>query len=350
MKQPRTLRIAQVAPVAQSVPPHHSGSIETTTDLLTRGLIARGHDVTLFATESSTTTARLHATFVHGYNEDSELWPWEFCELLNISAAIERAKQFDIIHCHAEYAPLAIAFQQLSETPLVHTVHHSPMPSEVRLWARNGNAPFIAISRHQAKQLTNLKVLGVVHHAIDIENFAFEDTPEDYLLFLGRFSPEKGVLEAITTARRTNIRLILAAAENDYYREHIASLVDGTHVAYHGEVTGTTKAKLVGQARALLYPIQTAESFGLVLAEAMACGTPIAALRLGAVDELIDEGVTGIAYDTLEELVCGLPRVLTLDRKAVRARAEQKFNTDRMIDQYLDIYSSVIRSHSTRHR
>ena len=191
MKQPRTLRIAQVAPVAQSTPPHHSGSIETTTDLLTLGLIARGHDVTLFATESSTTTARLHATFAHGYNEDSELWPWEFCELLNISAAIERAKQFDIIHCHAEYAPLAIAFQQLSETPLVHTVHHSPMPSEVRLWARNGKAPFIAISRHQAKQLTNLEVLGVVHHAVDIKTFPFEDTPEDYLLFLGRFAPEK---------------------------------------------------------------------------------------------------------------------------------------------------------------
>ena len=121
-------------------------------------------------------------------------------------------------------------------------------------------------------------------------------------------------------------------------------------MAYHGEVTGTTKARLVGQARALLYPIQAAESFGLVMVEAMACGTPIAALRLGAVDELIDDGVTGVAYDTLEELVSGLASVLTLDRKAVRARAEQKFNIDRMVDQYLDIYSSVIRNQTTRHR
>ncbi|MEE3202022.1 MAG: glycosyltransferase family 4 protein [Acidobacteriota bacterium] len=350
MTQPQTLRIAQVAPVAQSVPSRHAGSIETTTDLLVQALIARGHDVTLFATESSTTPARLHATFTHGYNEDSELWPWELCELLNVAAAIERAKQFDIIHCQAEYAPLAIAFQQLSETPLVHTVHHSPSPSEVKLWARHGNALFIAISQHQAKQLTNLDVRGVVHHAIDIKNFPFGSAPDDYLLFLGSFTPEKGVLEAIATAKHTNLRLILAAAENDYYREHIAPFVDGTHVTYCGEVTGQAKARLIGQARALLYPVQAAEPFGLVLAEAMTCGTPVAALRKGAVGELIDEGVTGRSYDTLEELISGLSSVITLNRKAVRTHAEQKFSIDRMVDQYLAIYSSVIKNHQTRPR
>ena len=350
MTQPQTLRIAQVAPVAQSVPSHHSGSIETTTDLLVQGLTARGHDVTLFATKSSTTPARLHATFTKGYNEDSELWPWELCELLNIAAAIEQAKQFDIIHCQAEYAPLAIAFQQLSETPLVHTVHHNPTPSEAKLWAQHGSAPFIAISKHQAAQLTDLDVLGVVHHAIDIEQFPFEGSPDNYLLFLGRFTPEKGVLEAITAAKRTNLRLLLAAAENDYYREHIASFVDGTHVTYCGEVTGPAKAKLIGHARALLYPVQEAEPFGLVLAEAMACGTPVAALRKGAVGELIDEGITGRTYNTLEELTYGLPSVLTLNRQNVRTRAEQQFSIERMINQYLAIYSSVLKKHDTRSR
>jgi len=348
--QQQTLRIALVAPVAESVSSLHSASIETATDLLVRGLTGRGHDVTLFATESSKTPAHLHAIFQDGYNDNSEMWPWELCELLNIAAAIEQAAQFDLMHCQAKYAPLAIAFQQLSETPLVHTVHHSPTPSEVKLWRQRVDAPFIAISQHQAEQLKNLDVLGVVHHAIDSNNFPFEGTPGDYLLFLGRFTPEKGVLEAITAAKRAKIPLILAAAENAYYREHIAPLVDGTHVTYCGEVTGKQKARLIGQAKALLYPVQAAEPFGFVLAEAMVCGTPVAAFRKGAVGELIDEGITGHTYDTLEELTSGLSHVVKIDRENVRKRALDKFSVDRMIDQYLVIYSSVIQKRQTRNR
>jgi len=350
MTQPDTLRIALVAPVAECVSSHHSGSIETATDLLVNGLTERGHDVTLFATESSKTSARLHAIFQDGYNDNSEMWPWELCELLNIAAAIEEAARFDLIHCQAKYAPLAIAFQQLSKTPLVHTVHHSPTPSEVKLWRQHADAPFIAISQYQAKQLENLDVLGVVHHAIDSKDFPFESAPDDYLLFLGRFTPEKGILEAITAARRTRMPLMLAAAENAYYREHIAPLVDGTHVTYCGEVTGKQKARLIGQAQALLYPVQAAEPFGLVLAEAMVCGTPVAAFRKGAVGELIDEGITGHTYDTLEELTSGLSDVIKIDREHVRKRALDKFSVARMIDQYLAIYSSVIQKRQTPNR
>tara|TARA_B100000029_G_scaffold328769_1_gene321106 strand:- start:647 stop:1699 length:1053 start_codon:yes stop_codon:yes gene_type:complete len=344
----QTLRIAMVAPVAESVSSRHSASIETATDLLVKGLAGRGHDVTLFATESSRTPAHLHAIFQDGYNDDAELWPWELCELLNISAAIEQAAQFDLIHCQAKYAPLAIAFQQLTETPLVHTVHHSPTPSEVKLWKQRPDAPFIAISQHQAEQLKNLDVLGVVQHAVDPEKFTFESTPADYLLFLGRFTPEKGVLEAIAAARRAKMRLMLAATENTYYREYIAPFVDGKHVTYCGEVIGNEKSRLIGQAQALIYPVQTAEPFGLVLAEAMVCGTPVAALNRGAVGELIDEGITGHAYNTLEELTPGLSNVIKLDRESVRKRALDKFSVDRMIDQYLAIYLSVIQKHLTR--
>ncbi len=350
MTRQETFRIALVSPVAEPVSSRHAASIETATDLLVKGLIGRGHDVTLFATESSKTPAHLHAIFQDGYNDNSEMWPWELCELLNIAAAIEQAAQFDLIHCQAKYAPLAIAFQHLSETPLVHTVHHSPTPSEVKLWRQRVDAPFIAISRHQAEQLENLDVLGIVHHAIDSKKFSFESTPDDYLLFLGRFTPEKGVLEAIAAARRTNMPLILAAAENAYYREQIAPLVDGTHVTYCGEVTGKKKARLLGQAQALLYPVQAAEPFGLVLAEAMVCGTPVAALRKGAVGELIDEGITGHTYDTLEEFTSGLSNVIKIDRENVRKRALDKFSVDRMIDQYLAIYSSVIQKRQTRNR
>ena len=147
------LRIALVAPVAQPVPPPRSGSIEILTALLADGLVARGHEVTLFATGGSSTRARLHAVYPHGYLEDPSLWPWELCEVFNISAAIERARSFDLIHCQAEYAPLALGFAELCPAPLVHTVHHLPNTSEAALWSRYPNAPFIAVSATQAEAI-----------------------------------------------------------------------------------------------------------------------------------------------------------------------------------------------------
>ena len=311
------------------------------TSLLTEGLVARGHDVTLFATGTSQTQASLHATFPRGYADDPSLWPWEACELFNLAAAVERASQFDIIHCQAMYWPMALPFSRLSTTPLVQTLHHAPTEPEVALWSRYREVPFIAISREQARLLAGLNVVGIVQHAIDTDRFAFRAVPDDYLVFLGRFTEGKGVLPAIDIARRTGLRLLLAAAENEYYREVIAPHVDGIRVVYVGEVDHAGKVALLGGARALLYPVQAGEPFGLVLAEAMACGTPVAALARGAVSEVVDQGVTGGIFDSVDVLVTGLPDVLALDRATVRRRAIERFGIARMVDEYVAIYERL---------
>ena len=180
-----------------------------------------------------------------------------------------------------------------------------------------------------------------MHHAVDPATLPYRPAPDDYLLFLGRFTPGKGVVEAIYAARRTGLRLLLAAAENDYYREVVAPLVDGDRIVYRGEVDPPARAALLGGARALLYPVQADEPFGLVLAEAMTCGTPVAALDRGAVGELVDDGVTGGVFDRLEDLVAGLSRITTLDRARVRARALERFLPDRMAEGYAAIYSRL---------
>jgi len=336
------MRIAMVGPVAQSIPPTRSGSVEAVTALLTDGLVARGHDVTLFATGSSTTAARLHATFSVGYHEDSSLWPWELCEMFNLAAAVERAAEFDIIHYQAEYAPISMVFTRLSPTPVLLTLHHAPTPPEIALWSRYAQAPLVAVSAAQEQLLSGLNVVGTIHHAVDTATFFFHPEPEDYLVFLGRFTEGKGVPQAIDVARRAGLRLVLAAAANDYYRNVIEPLVDGRQVVYAGEVDLTAKVTLLGGARALLYPVQSSESFGLVLAEAMACGTPVAALRCGAVGEVVEDGVTGGVFDSLDALIDGLPCVLALDRSRVRSRAVERFGPDRMVGAHVEAYSRLV--------
>ena len=338
---PKPLRIALVAPVAQPVPPPNSGSIETLTALLADGLVARGHEVTLFATAGSSTRARLCSVYARGYLEDPRLWPWEMCELFNLSAALEQAAAYDIVHCHAEYSPLSLAFSALTPVPLVHTVHHLPSSTEAALWSRYPEAPFIAVSHAQARALTGLRVAGVVQHAIDTDAYALSTARGDYLLFLGRFTEGKGVLEAIDIARRSGYRLLLAAAENDYYRQQIAPLVDGQRIVYAGEVSHHEKVALLAGALALVYPVRVAEPFGLVLAEAAACGTPVAALRCGAVEEIVEDDVTGVAFETVDALVNGLPRVVALDRTRIRDRAVARFGVDRMVDEYATLYAAL---------
>jgi len=341
LKRPPRLRIALVAPVAQPVPPPRSGSIESITALLANGLVAGGHDVTLFATGDSATDAELHAVFPSGYNDDPSLWPWELCELFNLAAAVEHADAFDVIHYQAEYAPIALAYDRTSPTPVLQTVHHAPTAPEVALWMRYPNAPFVAVSGAQAKLMSGLNVIATIHHALDTEAFSFCQQSGGYLLFLGRFTEGKGVLPAIDVARRIGRRLVLAAPESPYYRDVVSPLVDGDHVVYAGEVGPREKVALLGGADALLYPVQAAEPFGLVLAEAMACGTPVAALNLGAVPEIVDDGVTGGIFETIDALVDGLPVVLQLDRRRVRDRALERFSVERMVDAYVDAYRRV---------
>ncbi len=312
------------------------------TSLLTEGLVAAGHDVTLFATGESVTRATLHATFAKGYWQDGSLWPWELCEMFNLAAAVERADAFDIIHYEAMYYPMSLAFSRLSRTPVVQTLHHAPTPAEVAMWLRYPEAPFIAISREQAALMRGLHVVATVLHAIDIDRFPFCAEPDDYLLFLGRFTEGKGVLQAIDVARRVKCRLLLAAAENDYYRDHVQAQVDGSQIVYAGEADHATKVRLYGGARALLYPVQAREPFGLVLAESMACGTPVAALDRGAVNEIVEDGVTGRVFASLDDLVAGLDEVMALDRRTVRDRAVRRFGVARMVDGYVSAYRHIV--------
>jgi glycosyltransferase involved in cell wall biosynthesis len=342
------VRVAHIAPVATTIPPPKSGSVETMASLLTEGLVARGIDVTLFATGDSKTKAKLHAIYPHGYWHDENMWPWELYEMLNLAAAVERAQDFDLIHYEAAYYPMSLAFARLSPAPIVQTLHHSPSEAEVKLWSHYPEAPFVAISNEQARLLSGLNVIGTVLHGIDTDSFLFNDRPDDYLLFLGRFTDGKGVLQAIEIAKRVGMKMILAAAADDYYREKVAPLVDGRSILYYGEASFDEKVKLYGGARALVYPIQSREPFGLVLAEAMACGTPVAALDKGAVREVVDDGVTGVIYENLEQMANELPRVFDLDRRRVRERAVARFGAMRMVDEYIAIYRRIVEAHRVR--
>jgi len=336
------MRIAHVAPVATSVPPPKSGSVETMTSLLTEGLVARGHAVTLFAVATSTTTATLHATYERGYHHDPEMWPWELYEMLNLAAALERAAEFDLVHYEAEYYPMALAFTRLAPIPVLQTLHYSPSVNEIELWRRYPEAPFVAISNEQARRLAGLNVVGTVLHAVDTDRLAFREQPDDYVLFLGRFTEGKGVLQAIDAATRAGVRLVLAAAENEYYREQVAPLVDGSRIVYAGEADYAAKVDLYGRAKALLYPVQSPEPFGLVLAEAMACGTPVAALDRGAVREVVDHGVTGFVFPDVDAMATGLSRIFALDRRRVRERAVERFGVSRMVDEYVAVYRRIV--------
>lgn len=315
--------------------------------LLTNGLVTRGHDVTLFATSQSQTQARMVSVFERGYNDDPSLYPWELCELMNLSAAVERADQFDVIHYQAEYWPMALGFTRTCSVPVIQTLHHAPSSSETRVWLPTyADAPFIAISNEQARLLEGANVIATIHHAVDMTQFTFNEAPDDYVLFLGRFTPGKGVLEAIEVARRARVRLVLAAARNAYFDEQVAPHVDGFQVMYAGEVSGPSKDALIGGARALLYPVQASEPFGLVLAEAAACGTPTAALALGAVREVVEPGVTGVLFDTVDDMIRGLPEVMSLDRAKVRRTAERRFGIMGMVDAHVDAYRRAIAAHA----
>jgi glycosyltransferase involved in cell wall biosynthesis len=319
------------------------------TSLLTEGLVGRGHDVTLFATADSSTKAKLVAIYPHGYWHDENMWPWELYEMLNLAAAVERARDFDVIHYEAAYYPMSLAYARLSPTPIVQTLHHSPSPAEIALWSRYPEAPFVAISNEQARLLAGLNVIDTVLHGLDTNNFTFREKPDDYLLFLGRFTEGKGVLQSIEIAKRVGMKLILAAAEDEYYREKVAPHVDGRHIVYYGEADFAAKVKLYGGARALLYPIQAREPFGLVLAEAMSCGTPVAALDRGAVREVVDDGVTGVVFEDLEQMANDLSRVFNLDRRLVRERAVARFGAARMVDEYIRVYTRIVEAHRGGH-
>jgi glycosyltransferase involved in cell wall biosynthesis len=333
------MRIAQIATLSAPVGPETGGSVESLIWLLTRELVKLGHEVAVFGTAGSQADGEVVVTLPGPYARDGALDDWHLCEWVNLCRAVEQSGRFDVLHSHAYL--WGIPLQPFSSAPLVHTTHIVPDEDSARLWAAAPQSNVTAISRHQWSAFPDLKPAVIIPHGVDTTLFTFQEKPEDYVLYLGRFVSGKGPLLAIEAARSLGLRLVLAGPQNPYFREKIQPLVDGKNVEYAGFITGQKRDRLLGGARALIYPIQYPEAFGLVLAEAMLCGTPIAAMRLGAVPEIIEEGVSGFTATAREEFASIIPKCFGLDRRRIREQAQERFSVAQMARAYVSFYEKV---------
>ena len=333
-----------LAPVAWRVPPLHYGPWERVVSILTEGLVARGVDVTLFATGDSLTRARLVAVGPKGYAEDPTI-DAKVYECLHIAAAFEQASTgaFDILHNHFDFLPLT--YSRLVSTPVVTTVHGFSSERIVPVYrAYNSSTHLVAISASDRR--ADLDYAATIHHGIPLDEFTFSPGPGEYLLFFGRMHPDKGVSEAIDVARRTGHKLILAGIVQDgeYFRTAVEPFLDGHQIRYVGSVGPAERDALLGGAAALLHLIQFEEPFGLSVVEAMATGTPIIAFGRGSMPELIEDGVSGFLVEpgNIERAVAAVGRLGELDRKAARSHVERHFSAERMVDDYLRLYQQVL--------
>lgn len=339
----RCMRIAQVSPLAESVPPKLYGGTERIVSYLTEELVRQGHEVTLFASGDSTTSARLHSVVDTALRFDARIKDPHVFNLLQLDAVRERAREFDVIHFHTEYLHFPLV-RELGLRNTLTTLHgRLDLPGYAEVFAEHGEVPVVSISNDQRKPLPHANWQGTVHHGLPRDVCSFESGPrDDYLAFLGRISPEKRADRAIEIARRAGMKLRIAAkvdaADREYFEAEIEHLLAQPHVEYVGEIGERDKCGFLGQARALLFPIDWPEPFGLVMIEAMSCGTPCVAWRAGSVPEIIREGENGFIVDSIEDAVAAVRRIDTLDRARVRASFEQRFVVERMTRDYLDIY------------
>jgi len=334
------MKIAQISTVARPVAPTRTDSIELVVWHLTEQLVALGHEVTLFATADSQTSARLAPVLERGYCiPKAPIGDWLQCEWMNLCAAVARAGEFDVLHSHAYLYGLPLT--RLAQKPFVHTQHILVSQDNYESARRHPEAYVTAISRYQWEQHPDIPLLAVIHHGLDPSFLAFQREPHDYLCFLGRFTPSKGPHRAIELAKRVGMPLLMAGEPTPYFRSKIKPLVDGRFIQYVGRVDGEAKSRLLGGARALIYPLESPEPFGLVMIEAMLSGTPVAALSLGAVPEVVDYGVTGFYAKDLDHLVALMPDVLRLERMVIRRTAEQKFSARRMATEYAAAYARI---------
>jgi glycosyltransferase involved in cell wall biosynthesis len=346
------MRIAQVAPPFESVPPTRYGGTERVVSLLTEELVGRGHDVTLFASGDSATSARLVPTV------DSALWCLDEVRdalpywAITVGEAYRRARdgEFDVVHSHLDYQAFACA--ALIQTPTVTTLHgRLDLPDLPRLYARFPEAGVISISDSQRAPLPDARWLATVYNAVDIPRLPFCPDGGEYLAYLGRISPEKGLDRAIRVAKLAGLPLKVAArmplkdtsnpvvrADWEYYEGAIKPLLKSGHVELIGEIGDAEKPQLLCNALALLFPIDWPEPFGLVMAEAMACGTPVVARRRGSVPEIVTHGVTGFVGETDEELARLCHKLHTIDRRTCRLEAERRFSPDVMARGYEEVY------------
>lgn len=334
------LRIAMLAPISWRVPPHHYGAYEQVAGTLTEGLVHRGVDVTLFATGDSQTAGKLHWICPRPYSEDPKLDP-KVWECLHISEVFEHAGEFDLIHNHFDFLPLT--YSRLVSTPVLTTIHGFSSPQILPVYRKyNHRVYYVSISN--ASRHPGLNYIATAYHGISLEDFPFNEKGGDYLLFLGRIHPDKGTYEAIQVAKKAEMPLIIAGLLHDrrYFEERVKPYVDGVSVKYMGTIDKRERASLMGNAKAFLHLINFDEPFGLAVVEAMACGTPVIAIRRGAMPEVIRDGETGFLVDSLEETIESLQRIDDIDRKRCRAWVEEHFTQGRMVEEYLQVYEKIL--------
>jgi len=333
------LKLALLGPVAWRTPPRHYGPWEQVTSLLAEGLVARGVDVTLFATLDSVTRAKLAGVCQVGYAENPQL-DGRICEALHVSHAFQRSAEFDLVHSHLDWLPLAFAVH--CRAPLVTTIHGFSGRKILPAYLAAPQSHFVSIS--DADRAPELSYAATIHHGIDLEALPFSPVSGDALVVFGRIHPDKGTAVAIEIARRAGRPLVICGIVQDerYFQERVQPHIDGERVRYLGSVGPSQRAEVLGAAAALLHPIAFPEPFGLSVVEAMACGTPVLAYPLGSMPEVIDVGLTGYLVDDIAGAVAALPQALRLDRRLIRQTAERRFGVARMVDDYLKLYQQLL--------
>jgi glycosyltransferase involved in cell wall biosynthesis len=332
--------VAVLSPIAWRTPPRHYGPWEQFASLLTEGLVAAGHQVTLFATADSITTASLRATAPAGWSEDPAI-DAKVAECLHIASVFEHADEFDVIHNGFDFLPLT--YSDLVATPVVTTIHGFSSDKIVPVYQRyDSTCAYVSIS--DTDRHPNLHYAATIHHGIDFDGFANHPSPGEHLLFFGRIHPDKGTADAIEVARRCGRRLDIAGIIQDenYFREQVAPHIDGERVRYLGPVDAGARAEVLGGAHALLHLIDFDEPFGYSVVEAMACGTPVIANSRGSMGELISHGTTGFLVDDTESAVAAVAAAGDLDRPGIAELAAARFTVDTMIDKYVAVYRDVI--------
>lgn len=341
------MRIAQVAPLWERVPPPAYGGTELVVGLLTEELVRRGHEVTLFASGDSQTSAKLEPGCEQALRPMGAL-PQDDAvyEQMQLSKVFQQATDFDVIHCHLDY--LALPYASLCKTPVVHTLHGIFTPLTERIFKQHRQQNFISISNSQQRPDLGLNYVSTVYNAIAVDQFTFYLKPDEppYLAFLGRMSVEKGPHLAIEIAKRTGLPLKMAGKidfENKaFFEQEVAPHIDGTQIQFLGEADHSMKNELLGRAIATLFPITWREPFGLVMAESMASGTPVIAMALGSAPEVIADRQTGFLCETVEDCVGAIARLQDIDRHACRTHVETQFGVQRMVDGYEAAYQQVL--------
>jgi glycosyltransferase involved in cell wall biosynthesis len=340
------MKIAQIAPLIESVPPRLYGGTERIVSHLTEELVAQGHDVTLFASADSITSARLVSCCEQALRLNPAVRDPIPYYMTMLDKLRRMASQFDILHFHIDQFHFPIFHDRCSRA--LTTLHgRQDLPDLKILYDAFPDMPLVSISEAQRKAIPKANFVGTVLHGISPDLFTPTLLPRGgYLAFLGRISPEKGVDRAIAIARAVGLPLKIAAkvdrTEEAHFRQEIAPLLDQPAIEFIGEIDEQQKSPFLGEARALLFPIDWPEPFGLAMIEAMACGTPVLAFRHGSVPEVIDEGITGLIVDSVGEAARKIGRVLALDRARVRRRFEQRFTAERMVQDYVKIYEKLI--------